>query len=108
MSRQGARPEPMARAFAPGLVRAQGQALGCSLCYLLGVKGISWLIVRRVPSYQTNGTEQMLLRGNRLRLTRMALFFFFVLPILTLLVAAQNPPAVDPSVPPPPHEKQIR
>ena len=50
----------------------------------------------------------MLLRGNRLRLTRMALFFFFVLPILTLLVAAQNPPAVDPSLPPPPHEKQIR
>ena len=40
-----------------------------------------------------------------MRPTRIASLVFLFLPILA---AAQNQPAVDPSLPPPPHEKQVR
>jgi type 1 glutamine amidotransferase len=46
--------------------------------------------------------------GDRLRRVRIALFLFVSLPVLTGLMAGQNPPAVDPSVPSPPHEKRVR
>jgi type 1 glutamine amidotransferase len=46
-------------------------------------------------------------QGDRLRSTRITLFFLFLLPVLTALVAAQNQPAVVPSVPPPPRDKQV-
>ena len=52
-------------------------------------------------------TERKAFEGDRLRPTRIALFFFFLLSVLTVRMAGQNQPAVDPSVPPPPHEKQV-
>jgi type 1 glutamine amidotransferase len=42
-----------------------------------------------------------------LRHTRNALFFLLSLPILTGFACAQDQPAVNPAVPPPPHEKKI-
>jgi type 1 glutamine amidotransferase len=44
--------------------------------------------------------------GGNLRPARLARFFVF-LPILVSFIAAQNTPGVNPSVAPPPHEKQI-
>ena len=43
-----------------------------------------------------------------MRRIRIALFISLLMPILATLMAAQDHPAVDPSVPPPPHEKQVR
>lgn len=51
-------------------------------------------------SHETN-----LLEGDRLRPARIASILFLFLPVL---MAAQNQVAVDPSLPPPPHEKQVR
>ena len=45
--------------------------------------------------------------GDRLRLTRIVLFLFLYLLIVVGFTAAQDQPAVDSSVPPPPHAKQI-
>ncbi|MFZ1011062.1 MAG: ThuA domain-containing protein, partial [Candidatus Sulfotelmatobacter sp.] len=42
-----------------------------------------------------------------MRHTRIALFFFFLPLILRGFASAQDQPAVDPSVAPPPHAKQI-
>ena len=46
-------------------------------------------------------------KGDRLRRTQITLLIFVSL-IFTSLAAAQNQAAVDPSLPPPPHEKQVR
>lgn len=43
-----------------------------------------------------------------MRLSQKALFLLLVFPILAAFLAAQDHPAVDPSLPPPPHEKQVR
>ncbi|HEY6765966.1 MAG TPA: ThuA domain-containing protein, partial [Candidatus Sulfotelmatobacter sp.] len=42
-----------------------------------------------------------------MRLTRLALIRFLILPILATLACAQDQPGVDPSVAPAPHAKQI-
>src|SRR5271170_5008718 len=52
-------------------------------------------------------SEQMLLEGDRLRQTRIALFLFLSLLILESLTLAQDQPAVDSSVAPPPHAEQV-
>src|SRR5271167_737521 len=46
--------------------------------------------------------------GDRLRQARIAVLLVFSLAILTALMAAQNQPAVDPSLPSPPHEKPVQ
>jgi type 1 glutamine amidotransferase len=50
-------------------------------------------------------TKRNSLEGDRLRLDRIAWFLLLFLPVLT---GAQTPVAVDPSLPAPPHEKQVR
>ena len=45
--------------------------------------------------------------GDRLRNTRIGLFFALSLTILAAFAFAQDQPAVNPSVPPPPHAKQV-
>jgi type 1 glutamine amidotransferase len=49
-------------------------------------------------------TKRILFEGDRLRPIRIASLLFLFLPIL---VTAQNQAAVDPTLPPPPHEKQV-
>jgi len=55
------------------------------------------------PAYPPTNAE-----GDHLRRTRIALPLIVASLILTVLAHGQNQAAVDPSLPPPPHEKQLR
>jgi len=61
----------------------------------------------RQPFYVTMDDKVInrVFREDRLRHIRIAICLF--LPLLTAFAVAQNQPAVDPSLPPPPHEKTI-
>jgi hypothetical protein len=61
----------------------------------------------RQPFYVTLDDKVInrVFREDRLRHIRIAICLF--LPLLTAFAVAQNQPAVDPSLPPPPHEKKI-
>ncbi len=76
-------------------------------CVTLGFDGISEFFLQG-PVYARHFTKTNAFEGNHLRSDRIAVFLYSLLLILTGLTAAQNPPSVDPSLPPPPHEKQVR